>query len=158
MRSSECRNCSRRFAVSLTRGFAATSGRADSCYCGSASVDLLKQSGELLAGRIAYVEFEQFSVLGVNDDGREKLWIRGGFPDSFLAQSGRSSVVWPDECETQSYLQRDIPQTYGPRCASGNVAPLLDDASSCAGRHAQRDSARALSRYRMARQSPAIST
>ena len=80
---------------------------------GSASVDLLKQSGESLAGRIAYVELEQFSVLEVNDDGREKLWIRGGFPDSFLAESDRASVVWRENF-IRTYLERDIPQL-GPR-------------------------------------------
>ena len=80
---------------------------------GSASVDLLKQSGESLAGRIAYVELEQFSVLEVNDDGREKLWIRGGFPDSFLAKSDRASVVWRENF-IRTYLERDIPQL-GPR-------------------------------------------
>ncbi len=80
---------------------------------GSASVDLLKQSGESLAGRIAYVELEQFSVLEVNDDGREKLWVRGGFPDSFLAESDRASVVWRENF-IRTYLERDIPQL-GPR-------------------------------------------
>ena len=80
---------------------------------GSASVDLLKQSGESLAGRIAYVELEQFSVFEVNDDGREKLWIRGGFPDSFLAKSDRASVVWRENF-IRTYLERDIPQL-GPR-------------------------------------------
>ncbi len=80
---------------------------------GSASVDLLKQSGESLAGRIAYVELEPFSVLEVNGDGREKLWIRGGFPDSFLAGSDRASVVWRENF-IRTYLERDIPQL-GPR-------------------------------------------
>ena len=80
---------------------------------GSASVDLLKQSGESLAGRIAYVELEPFSVLEVNGDGRENLWVKGGFPDSFLANSERASVVWRENF-IRTYLERDIPQL-GPR-------------------------------------------
>ena len=98
---------------------------------GSASVDLLKQSGESLAGRIAYVELEPFSVLEVNGDGRENLWVKGGFPDSFLANSERASVVWRENF-IRTYLERDIPATRAA-CASGNVAPLLDDAGSCSG-------------------------
>ena len=80
---------------------------------GSASVDLLKQSGESLAGRIAYVELEPFNVLEVDDYAREKLWIRGGFPDSFLAESDEASGVWRENF-LRTYLERDIPQL-GPR-------------------------------------------
>ena len=91
---------------------------------GSASIDLLRQSGESLAGRIAYVELEPFSVLEVGHDGEgggggdggsahERLWIRGGFPDSFLAGSDEASAVWR-ESFVRTYLERDIPQL-GPR-------------------------------------------
>ena len=80
---------------------------------GSASIDLLKQSGESLAGRIAYVELGPFDVLEVDGDGREKLWIRGGFPDSFLAESDKASAVWRENF-VRTYLERDIPQL-GPR-------------------------------------------
>ena len=80
---------------------------------GSASVELLKQSGESLAGRIAYIELEPFSVLEINGEEHEKLWIRGGFPDSFLAQNDRASVVWRENF-IRTYLERDIPQL-GPR-------------------------------------------
>ena len=80
---------------------------------GSASIDLLKQSGESLAGRIAYVELEPFNVLEVDGDAREELWIRGGFPDSFLAESDEASGVWRENF-VRTYLERDIPQL-GPR-------------------------------------------
>ena len=80
---------------------------------GSASVDLLKQSGESLAGRIAYVELEPFNVLEVDGDAREALWIRGGFPDSFLAETDEASGVWRENF-LRTYLERDIPQL-GPR-------------------------------------------
>ncbi len=80
---------------------------------GSASIDLLRQSGESLAGRIAYVELEPFNVLEVGDDVSETLWVRGGFPDSFLAGSEEASVVWRENF-IRTYLERDIPQL-GPR-------------------------------------------
>lgn len=80
---------------------------------GSASIDLLKQSGESLAGRIAYVELGPLNVLEVDADGLDTLWIRGGFPDSFLAASDDASVIWRDNF-IRTYLERDIPQL-GPR-------------------------------------------
>ena len=79
---------------------------------GSASIDLLRQSGESLAGRIAYVELGPLNVLEVGDEG-EKLWVRGGFPDSFLARNDEASAVWR-EAFIRTYLERDIPQL-GPR-------------------------------------------
>ena len=80
---------------------------------GSASIDLLKQSGESLAGRIAYIELGPFNVLEVDAVTHEKLWIRGGFPDSFLADSDEASVVWRENF-VLTYLERDVPQL-GPR-------------------------------------------
>ena len=80
---------------------------------GSASIELLRQSGESLAGRIAHVELGPFNVLEVDGDAHEKLWIRGGFPDSFLAGSDEASTVWR-ESFIRTYLERDIPQL-GPR-------------------------------------------
>ncbi len=80
---------------------------------GPASIDLLKQSGESLAGRIAYVELGPFNVLEVEGDAREKLWVRGGFPDSFLGESDEASAVWRENF-VRTYLERDIPQL-GPR-------------------------------------------
>lgn len=83
---------------------------------GSATIDLLRQSGETLAGRIAYVELEPFSaseVGSLSTDSVEKLWVRGGFPDSFLAPSEANSFEWR-RAFIQTYLERDIP-ALGPR-------------------------------------------
>jgi hypothetical protein len=80
---------------------------------GSASIDLLRQSGESLAGRIAYVELGPLSVLEADGDARETLWIRGGFPDSFLAETDQASAIWRENF-IRTYLERDIPQL-GPR-------------------------------------------
>ncbi len=76
---------------------------------GSASIDLLGQSSETLAGRIAYVELTPFDVLEVAPDQRETLWLRGGLPDSFLATSERKSLLWRENF-IRTYLERDIPQ------------------------------------------------
>lgn len=84
---------------------------------GSASLDLLKQSGETLAGRVSYLELTPFSILEVADAPTyERLWLRGGFPDSFLAASDAQSQRWREDF-LRSYLERDIPQ-FGPRIAA----------------------------------------
>lgn len=82
---------------------------------GSASMDLLQQSSETLAGRIASVELTPFLVDEVADDAasRNRLWERGGFPDSYLASSGAASRRWRQQFIT-TYLERDIP-SLGPR-------------------------------------------
>ena len=83
---------------------------------GSASVDLLKQSGETLAGRIAYLELSPFNVLETVETPSENLWVRGGFPESFLAASPRQSLRWREDF-IRTYLERDIPQ-FGSRIAA----------------------------------------
>lgn len=83
---------------------------------GSASIDLLRQSGESLAGRISYVEMRPLDALEVAPDKVEQLWARGGFPDSFLAPSDRLSQRWRQDF-IRSYLERDIPML-GPRIAA----------------------------------------
>ena len=83
---------------------------------GSASVDLLQQSAETLAGRIAYEELTPFSVAEVAASGvgtPDQLWNRGGFPDSFLAASDEDSFAWRSAF-IQTYLERDVP-ALGPR-------------------------------------------
>jgi predicted AAA+ superfamily ATPase len=80
---------------------------------GSASIDLLKQSGESMAGRISYVELSPFDATEVAEKDLSKLWIRGGFPESFLAKSEEQSVTWRENF-IRTYLERDIPQL-GPR-------------------------------------------
>src|SRR5258708_7861462 len=80
---------------------------------GSASVDLLKQSGESLAGRIAYLELAPFDALEVSRDHLDRLWVRGGFPSGFLAANDTDSFKWRQNF-IRTYLERDIPQ-FGPR-------------------------------------------
>ncbi len=83
---------------------------------GSASLDLLKQSGETLAGRVAYLELTPFHVLEVAERPLDELWLRGGFPESLLAGSDARSLRWRQDF-IRSYLERDIPQ-FGPRIAA----------------------------------------
>lgn len=80
---------------------------------GSASIDLLRQSGESLAGRISYLELNPFDALEVDRKNLDTLWIRGGFPDSFLATNETVSFIWRQNF-IRTYLERDIPQL-GPR-------------------------------------------
>lgn len=80
---------------------------------GSASIDLLKQSSESLAGRLSCLELTPLGLIEVIHDQLEQLWIRGGFPASFLAQNEQQSVIWRSSF-IQTYLERDIPQL-GPR-------------------------------------------
>ena len=80
---------------------------------GSASIDLLKQSGETLAGRIAFLELTPFAPLEVARSDHDRLWLRGGFPESFLAGSETLSLEWRRNF-IRTYLERDIPQL-GPR-------------------------------------------
>jgi predicted AAA+ superfamily ATPase len=83
---------------------------------GSASMDLLRQSAESLAGRIAYLELTPFvlaEVQSLGGDATDRLWVRGGFPDSYLAVDDLSSFRWR-MAFIQTYLERDIP-ALGPR-------------------------------------------
>ena len=83
---------------------------------GSASLDLLKQSGETLAGRIAYMELAPFTILETNSLPEGNLWVRGGFPDSLLAEHPSESLLWRQNF-IRNYLEQDIPQ-FGPRIAA----------------------------------------
>ena len=83
---------------------------------GSASMDLLQQSAESLAGRIAYQELAPFSLTEVaafQNAAMDRLWTRGGFPDSFLAANDEASFRWRTAF-IQTYLERDVP-ALGPR-------------------------------------------
>jgi len=95
-------------------------GRRNGLYLllGSASFSMLRQSGETLAGRVSYLELNPFDVLEIGD-GRadiDRLWVRGGFPDSFLASDDSRSIRWRLDF-IRSYLERDIP-ALGPRIAA----------------------------------------
>ncbi len=90
---------------------------------GSASLDLLKQSSESLAGRIAYQELTGFTPLEINNlADQDKLWGRGGFPDSFLAQTDQASLRWRLNF-ISTYLERDVPQ-FGPRIPATTLRTL----------------------------------
>ena len=83
---------------------------------GSASLDLLKQSSETLAGRIAYLELAPLNVLETGAEAQDALWLRGGFPSSVQASSDDRSLQWRENF-IRTYLERDIPQ-FGPRIAA----------------------------------------
>lgn len=83
---------------------------------GSASLSLLQQSGESLAGRIAYRELFPIDMLEYTasaPENKNSLWARGGFPESLLAGSDEDSLDWRKDF-IKTYLERDIPQL-GPR-------------------------------------------
>lgn len=80
---------------------------------GSASLDLLRQGSETLAGRLATVEMTALTVAETGRELMETLWLRGGFPDSFTATGEEASSRWR-AAFIRSYLERDIPQL-GPR-------------------------------------------
>lgn len=77
---------------------------------GSASPDLVRQSSESLAGRILYLELSPLSLdeVGATMDNVWRLWQRGGFPRSFLAETDAESFQWR-EAFIQTYLERDLP-------------------------------------------------
>jgi len=83
---------------------------------GSASNTLLHQSAESLAGRVSYHELTPFTLPEIGVDAMSDLWLRGGFPDSFLATSDRASLTWREDF-IRTYLERDIP-SFGLRIPS----------------------------------------
>jgi predicted AAA+ superfamily ATPase len=122
---------------------------------GSASMDLLRQSSESLAGRIAYVGMGPFEILETATAGHapNDLWVRGGFPDSFLAKNDSQSLKWRQDF-IHSYLEREIP-LFGPRVPAETLERLwtmlahsqgtLLNASRLAG--ALMNSAQSVTRY-----------
>ena len=86
---------------------------------GSASLDLLQQSGETLAGRIAYLELGPLNVQETGEALTDNLWLRGGFPESLTAPSDARSLRWRQNF-IRTYLERDIPQ-FGPRIAADTL-------------------------------------
>jgi predicted AAA+ superfamily ATPase len=80
---------------------------------GSASIDLLRQSSETLAGRIAFLELTPVHAAEAGAIPLQTLWLRGGFPESLLAASDDLSLRWRRDF-IRTYLERDVPQL-GPR-------------------------------------------
>jgi len=76
---------------------------------GSASPILLRQSAESLAGRIAYVEIEGFSLQEIGIANQNKLWLRGGFPRSYLSSNEVTSQQWRQDF-IRTFLERDLSQ------------------------------------------------
>lgn len=76
---------------------------------GNASPSLIKQSSESLAGRIEFVELGGFDLEETGNQNMQKLWLRGGFPRSFLARTNNDSFAWRENF-IRTFLQRDIPQ------------------------------------------------
>lgn len=80
---------------------------------GSASMELLRQSSESLAGRIRYMDLNGLSALELPEHGGkeelDRLWLRGGFPESYLAGTDHESMLWLEDLIV-TYLERDVPQ------------------------------------------------
>jgi len=91
---------------------------------GSASIDLLRQSSESLAGRISFLDMGPFSVAEVAsvEPSPIPLWTRGGFPGSYLAHDDDISLQWREDF-IRTYLERDIPQ-FAPRVSSAVLSRL----------------------------------
>jgi predicted AAA+ superfamily ATPase len=89
---------------------------------GSAAIDLLAQSGESLAGRIAFVELAPLDLTEVGGERLDQLWVRGGFPESFLSADDAIGLRWRQDF-IRTYLERDIPQL-GPRIPAETLRRL----------------------------------
>ncbi len=89
---------------------------------GSASMELLRQSSETLAGRIRYLELAPLDAGEVGPGRLDALWLRGGFPESLLAKSDAASLRWRADF-LRTYLERDIP-LLGPRIPGESLRRL----------------------------------
>lgn len=91
---------------------------------GSASIDLMKQASETLAGRVAYTELAPIDLLELPKQvgNTTRLWSRGGFPESLLAADDEASLVWR-RAFIRSYLERDVPM-FAPRLPAETVGRL----------------------------------
>lgn len=98
---------------------------------GSASLDLLKQSGESLAGRIAYIDMTPFTALEITSDDIIKLWVRGGFPDSFISNTEENSFLTRKDF-IRTYLEREIPQ-FAPQYPAETLERLWVMLAHCQG-------------------------
>jgi len=78
---------------------------------GSASMDLMRQSAESLAGRITYMQMSGLNIFEIraNPNTTKTLWVRGGFPDSYLSADNEQAMEWLEDL-IRTYLERDIPQ------------------------------------------------
>jgi predicted AAA+ superfamily ATPase len=93
--------------------------RARFLLLGSASPDLLRQTSETLAGRVAFVEMSGFVLDEVAPRNLDRLWLRGGFPRSFLARSEQESLEWREDF-LRTFLERDLAQ-FGVRVPAATM-------------------------------------
>lgn len=89
---------------------------------GSATGELLRQSGESLAGRVAYLELPPLQMPELPEDQQNTLWLRGGFPNSLLASSNAKSLDWRQNL-ISTYLERELP-SYGSRLPAQTLRRL----------------------------------
>jgi predicted AAA+ superfamily ATPase len=91
---------------------------------GSAAIDLMRQASESLAGRVAYVNLEPIDALELPHQvgDTDRLWVRGGFPDSILASNDVASLDWRRDF-IRSYLERDVPM-FAPRMPAETIGRL----------------------------------
>jgi predicted AAA+ superfamily ATPase len=107
----------------IDKGRRTGKGKGRFLILGSAAIELLRQS-ETLAGRIAYIEMTTLTASEVEDSrtARDRLWLRGGFPDAFLAQSDAESLALRKDF-IRTYLERDVPM-FGPRIPAATMERL----------------------------------
>jgi predicted AAA+ superfamily ATPase len=103
-----------------TQGTRQSTGRF--LLLGSASGELLSQSGESLAGRVAYLELPPLQASELPEDKQNALWLRGGFPNSLLASSNAKSLDWRQNL-ISTYLERELP-SYGSRLPAQTLRRL----------------------------------
>jgi uncharacterized protein len=91
---------------------------------GSASIDLMRQASETLAGRVAYLDIAPFTAAEAAAAGyaMDAAWVRGGFPESLLAKDDRASLRWRMDF-VRSYLERDVPM-FAPRLPAETIGRL----------------------------------
>ena len=106
----------------IDRGRREGQGEGRFLLLGSAAPELLAQSGESLAGRLAFAELSPLDLTEVGGERIDDLWVRGGFPESFLAPDDAASLRWRRDF-IRTYLERDIPQL-GPRIPAETLRRL----------------------------------
>lgn len=91
---------------------------------GSASIDLMRQASETLAGRVAYLDIAPLTAAEAEGAGYDfdTCWVRGGFPESLLAKSDQISLRWRADF-IRSYLERDVPM-FAPRMPAQTIGRL----------------------------------
>lgn len=91
---------------------------------GSAAIELMRQASETLAGRVAYLDLAGLTLDEVQPAGidESRLWLRGGFPESLLADSDAASLDWRRDF-IRSYLERDVPM-FAPRLPAETLGRL----------------------------------